>query len=303
MTSSPLFRILVLLVLALGGWKLFEYQRQRGWEEYLVYFEDVEGLQPASPVKIKGVTVGKIRSLELVDPYRVKLSLLIREDQEIQAGALAFLANDGVNGEKRVDIIQGEDSAILAPGSVLGSRLDSNLLPLNHRISPMLETARFLLASSEAGLRGFHYALNSGLLQGAARTLLEMEDQLLDWEKSLESAPEQGKDWAQDLRASSARLHQLDQVLDEEPLQKMQNQTDSLVPASQALTRELKAQTAQWRQMVGEWQQNKPQRSPWLESRKAYDRLNSQIREIQGSIKTPWDKAQPKDTLSESLPR
>lgn len=291
MTSSPVFRILVLVLLVFAGWKFFEFQRQKGWKEYLVYFEDVEGIQPASKVMIQGVPVGKIQAIDLVDPHRIRISLYIDAEQEIREGALAYLANDGVNGEKRIDIIQGEGSGTLEPGSILGSRLDSNLLPLNHRISPMLETARFLLASSEAGLRGFHYALNSGLLQGAARSLLNMEDQLLDWEMRTDKAWDRSGRWAKDMQASTSSLNRLGQSLEEDPLRKVLDQTDSLVRSGEALTREWKSSHGLWTRKLKDWEKKKPELRPWLKEKDNYHRLQTQIRKFQESLKTLEDTA------------
>lgn len=221
--------------LLVAAWKFIAYQRHKGTVQYYVYFENILGLQPSAKVMIQGVPVGRIEELSLDDPYKVKLTLRIKDEVKLWEGSHASLANDGINGEKQVDLWVGDGDALIEPGSILGSKLDSNLLPLDHRISPILETSRFLLASSEAGLRGFLYALNSGLIRGTARGLLDIEDQLLDLEAKIEEAGSSTDRFTQSMRSSLSSLVQVQEELRQEPFERAAAITEGLAEAAASL--------------------------------------------------------------------
>ncbi len=113
--------LVVVVLMIFGGLELF---RQR--DTYYVLFDgSVSGLEPGSPVKVNGVTMGSVAAVE-VPRDRVEtviVTLDVEEDAPIRADASATLSYWGITGLKYVEVDPGSDEAPpLPPGSRIPAR-------------------------------------------------------------------------------------------------------------------------------------------------------------------------------------
>lgn len=81
-------------------------------------FSSVKGLKKDTVVEIAGVEVGKVNTIKLVD-YEAVVTLLIREDIELQEDAIASIRTKGLLGEKYVEIMPGGSDELIRPGGTL----------------------------------------------------------------------------------------------------------------------------------------------------------------------------------------
>lgn len=81
-------------------------------------FSTVKGLRKDTVVEISGVEVGKVSNINLID-YQAVVSMLIRDDVELQDDAIASIRTKGLMGEKYVEIMPGGSDKIIQPGDTL----------------------------------------------------------------------------------------------------------------------------------------------------------------------------------------
>ena len=77
-------------------------------------FDDVGSLAVGSDVKISGIKIGIVKSLEIDKNYQAKASLLIKTDIKIPKDSTASVTTDGIMGNKFVAIITGFDNNVLS---------------------------------------------------------------------------------------------------------------------------------------------------------------------------------------------
>mgnify|MGYP005857635609 CR=1 FL=1 len=81
------------------------------YASYIAYFDDACGLTKKSDVKISGIKVGWVDSIELSeDKSRVKANLMVSKKYILNKDAQAFIRQDSLLGFKFVDLIPGSQN-------------------------------------------------------------------------------------------------------------------------------------------------------------------------------------------------
>jgi len=108
------------LILRIEDWSLFGEQGRR----YEAVFESVVGLDDKAAVRVAGVRVGRVDGIRLDDGgRRARVSMLLEGGVTLTAGAEAAIANQGLLGDKFVELFPGpEGGAELPEGAVLPGR-------------------------------------------------------------------------------------------------------------------------------------------------------------------------------------
>ncbi|MBT4594377.1 MCE family protein [bacterium] len=87
---------------------------------YKVYFEDTGGLEARSPVKIAGVQVGWVESIELLDGGKAEIELRVHKQHRLAKNSYARITQEGLLGVKNVDIDPGDPvTGYLPQGSII----------------------------------------------------------------------------------------------------------------------------------------------------------------------------------------
>lgn len=151
--------ILVILSLVLFIWgynflkgkNLFDVSKKI----YVIY-DSVEGLEPSSAVKIKGITVGRVNSYEFTEAKKVKVEISITSDYPIAKSSIAELVGSSPLGGKEIIIIPNdadtnitESGDFLKASSKLGltDALAQQMEPLKDKIEKLLDNANVLFAN------------------------------------------------------------------------------------------------------------------------------------------------------------
>ena len=93
-----------LLVLIIGFYLLKGANIFSGENNYYVFYTNVQGLQPSSPVQIKGLTVGRVVKIELVEGGKVMVKLAVNKKAELPQGTIAKLSSMDLLGTKAVSL-------------------------------------------------------------------------------------------------------------------------------------------------------------------------------------------------------
>ncbi len=135
----------------LKGKNLFDSSKKL----YVIY-DSVEGLEPSSLVRLKGVAVGRVNTYNFLPNKKVEVELSITSDYPISKSSIAELSGSSPLGGKEIIIIPNdEDSSIIESGGVLESRsklgltdaLAEQIVPLKDKIDKLLDNANILFAN------------------------------------------------------------------------------------------------------------------------------------------------------------
>jgi len=186
--------------------------------EYYAVYDQVGGVQTASPVLVKGVKIGTVSAIAL-DPARsdkVVLQLTVKRGYRIPTDSEAKIVSTSLMGSKAIEIVFGTASAWLERGDTLrsvgvrdlmdmaGSELDfvkQKLSQVTDDLSRTLNNVSTLLETNEANITGTLGNLNS--LSGNLDDLLAAE------KRNLESAVENLAEFARMLGDNAGRVDSL----------------------------------------------------------------------------------------------
>lgn len=120
--------ILGLFLFVLSVWVMgSERQIFAEQEEFYVSFSNVGGLKEGAPVRLGGITVGRVSKIGFAKNLRdtsVYLTLLINETylERIRKGSIVTIETQGLLGDKIVSIAPGPNHEPAMPGAELASR-------------------------------------------------------------------------------------------------------------------------------------------------------------------------------------
>lgn len=87
---------------------------------YKAYFDDTGGLTVKAAVKIAGVDVGWVESVDLLDGGKAEILMRVNKSNKLAKNAYAMIHQDGLIGTKTLEIDPGDPSTgLLLPGSTL----------------------------------------------------------------------------------------------------------------------------------------------------------------------------------------
>lgn len=165
-----------------------------GNTEYYAAYDQINGVQSASPIMMKGVKIGTVTGLEF-DPARsdkVVLRLTIRRQYRIPEDSEAKIVSNGLMGGKAIEIAYGASPVFLHGGDTLRSGRDRDLMDVagseldfvKQRLSQVtsdltrtLDNVNRLLEANTENITGTLGNLNS--LSGDLASLLAAEKQHL----------------------------------------------------------------------------------------------------------------------------
>ncbi len=104
-------------LLGLGLWLGADIQTKRYIPYMLLTSESVYGLNPGTVVRYRGVEVGRVREIDLINPEQVRILLDIEEGTPIKTDTQASIATQGVTGLAYIELKGGTvDAPDLLPG-------------------------------------------------------------------------------------------------------------------------------------------------------------------------------------------
>ncbi len=211
--------VLLILLVFVGGMALLAEENT-----YFVVVDDsVSGLEAGSPVKILGVPVGTVDTVELVEPHavQVKATFSVDADNRINKGAKAYLKRQGVTELRYIDIGNGDPSAgPLPPGSELEhgetplDQLMNSAEAVAQQTEKLMSTIDGLVGSASGAVDGIDPSRLNELFASAEGTMNRLEGAAGELEALMRESREVVRESRQPLRqtleqtaaaASSAR--------------------------------------------------------------------------------------------------
>ncbi|MBL7684394.1 MAG: MCE family protein [Flavipsychrobacter sp.] len=150
--------------------------------EYIAFYNTVKGLQASSPVLIKGVRVGKIKSIEILPDGIVKVTMLLNDELQIPDSSKAMLMSAGVLSDKTISIVLADNDHYMLPGDTLLSEMDNSTMNASAQVAPFTETAKYLLYSTDTTLRDINHQLQNGLMKSFVLPLADFEKSMHKYE-------------------------------------------------------------------------------------------------------------------------
>ncbi len=193
-------------------------------KDYYAAYDQVGGVQTASPVLMQGVKIGTVTAINF-DPSKsdkVALQLTIRRTFRIPKDSEAKIISDGLMGDKAIEITYGTSSEILKAGDTLRSAYGTDLMAtagqeiefLNQKIeqvtddlSRTMANLNSLMERNADNIAGTMENLNS--LSG------DVSDVMAAQRKNLSAAIENLTAFTNSLSASAPQLESTLQNLDE----------------------------------------------------------------------------------------
>jgi len=135
--------LLAAVIIMLSGLKI------GGEQGYTLYagFKQVVGVEPQSLVRLSGVPVGKVTSIEN-DGQGVTVAMKINDDVQIPKGSQVGIGSSGVMGDKFINITPGDGEAgYLAEGDYLLGTEEAGMETMFQNANKVVLEAQELLAS------------------------------------------------------------------------------------------------------------------------------------------------------------
>jgi phospholipid/cholesterol/gamma-HCH transport system substrate-binding protein len=100
--------------------------------KYQVVYDNIDGLTASNPVRINGLSVGRVKSIEILQDQNNKLlvTLDLNKDIRVTQGTKAYLADDGLLGGKMIQLTINPGKPLLEEGGMLVSAKETGLSAL-----------------------------------------------------------------------------------------------------------------------------------------------------------------------------
>jgi phospholipid/cholesterol/gamma-HCH transport system substrate-binding protein len=124
MQPSPIRDLIVGLFVALGLAAIAYLSIQVGGVSYAgrgglvlqATFDQIGGLKPRAPVSVAGVSVGQVRSIQLDDRLRARVTLEVDKGLALPVDSSAAIRTEGLLGDQFVALEPGGEDALLKNG-------------------------------------------------------------------------------------------------------------------------------------------------------------------------------------------
>lgn len=106
------------------GWlalQLGEVAWLTGSKTYMINaeFNNISGVKAGADVQIAGVTVGKVRQLELNKENQAVVGMQVNREVVIPVDSVASVKSQGIIGDKYIQITLGGDDSLYKPGETI----------------------------------------------------------------------------------------------------------------------------------------------------------------------------------------
>ena len=82
-------------------------------------FNNISGVKTGADVQISGVTVGKVRQLNLNEHSQAVVGMQVNKEVEIPVDSIASVKSQGIIGDKYIQITLGGDETAYKPGETI----------------------------------------------------------------------------------------------------------------------------------------------------------------------------------------
>ena len=199
-------------------------------EHTRIVFPEVGNLKVASPVAVAGVQVGKVQSIELVDPEHVMVAISLPEKIRPKADATAQIVSLSLTGDVGIDFDPGRSATPLRKGQVVqGSQAPG-----------FGSIATNLSARADTVLRGVQQLVDTQMVRQLRATSAAAQATLLAAQRTMEIYGDPNRGPTAELTRTMIQFRQLglrlDSTLASPGLQRALERSDSLTQSLNAMS-------------------------------------------------------------------
>ena len=158
-------------------------------KQYYCYYTNVDGLQSSAYVMTRGLNVGHVSKIELVDNKEVKVTITINKSVEVPTGTVAALASGDLLGAKVINLDQGKGPGLIEGGATLPTIKESGLVDkVSDQLTPRLAELKETISLFNTTLNGINNVVgdqNQKALADAINSIKTTADNLSKLSASL----------------------------------------------------------------------------------------------------------------------
>jgi len=198
-----------------------------------IQFANVSGLKRASPVRISGVSVGRVERIEFIDVGKVLVTASLPEKIRPRVDADARIVSVTLVGDYAVDFDPGRAAEFLPPGKII---LGTQDLGLSGRAMELSDRADSILIGAQA-------IVNKQTAEQLRSTLTALEGTLKAAQRTMQIYGDSSRGPTAELTRTMTSFRQLstrlDSTLGNPALNRTLNRTDTLTGNLTAMTARL----------------------------------------------------------------
>jgi len=136
--------LLTMVVLVFGVFFLNDSDPREKFHRYYLRFSQVSTLTVDDPVKVNGVKLGKVETINL-DGSRVCVGIRIRDDVKLPKNSEIRVQNIGLMGERQIGILLGDSQKYWAPGDSMSGFFDAGIAEAMGLAGEVFDSTRVLV--------------------------------------------------------------------------------------------------------------------------------------------------------------
>jgi len=141
---------------------------------FIAIYEEVNGLEEASPVILNGLKIGQVKEISFIsgDPQaRLMVKILIKNPIEIPTNSIAHIFSSDIVGSKAIDIRLGDATSFLSPGDTMQTSIAASLQEeVSIQMLPLKAKAESLIQSFDSVLYVIQYIFNENTRENITRS-------------------------------------------------------------------------------------------------------------------------------------
>ena len=139
----------------LKGASLFSNNKQ-----YYCFYDDVDGLQNSANILVRGLVVGHVSDMRLINDKGVKVTISINKKVNIPEGTVVSIVSADLLGPKFVSLKLGPGPGLMEGGATLKGEKEKGMLDnASGELTPRLKELKATIAAIDTALAGINAVL------------------------------------------------------------------------------------------------------------------------------------------------
>ena len=144
---------------------------------YYAIYDDIDGLQIGSSIRLNGFNVGMVNNIVLSNNNKLLVTLNIHSVDSIPINSVCKIVNQDLMGTKGVSLVLGKSDLFAKPGDTLQSGIENSLQDeVNAQILPLKNKAEELIGSVDSLLTVVAAVLNKNTRKNLSNSIKSLDE-------------------------------------------------------------------------------------------------------------------------------
>lgn len=144
---------------------------------YYAIYDDIDGLQVGSSIRLNGFNVGMVNNIVLSNNNKLLVTLNINSVDSIPKNSICKIVNQDLMGTKGVSLVLGKSDLYAKPGDTLQSGVENSLQDeVNAQILPLKNKAEELIGSVDSLLTVVAAVLNKNTRKNLSNSIKSLDE-------------------------------------------------------------------------------------------------------------------------------